>query len=39
MEELARYQVATSSTWPQPVISGNRVFVKDVTSLALWTFD
>lgn len=38
-EPLARYQVATSATWPQPVISGNRLFVKDVTSLALWMFD
>lgn len=38
-EPLARYTVATSATWPQPVISGNRIFVKDVTSLALWTVD
>ena len=30
--------VADSATWAQPTISGNRVFVKDVTSLALWTF-
>ena len=34
---LRRYAVADSSTWAQPVISGDRVFVKDVTSLALWT--
>jgi outer membrane protein assembly factor BamB len=32
-----RYTVATSSTWAQPAISGNRVFVKDVSTLALWT--
>ena len=38
-EPIARYQVATSATWTQPVISGNRVFVKDVSSLALWTTD
>jgi hypothetical protein len=38
-EPLARYQVATTATWTQPVISGNRVFVKDVSSLALWTTD
>jgi outer membrane protein assembly factor BamB len=38
-EPLARYEVATSATWAQPAISGNRVFVKDVSSLALWTLD
>jgi outer membrane protein assembly factor BamB len=38
-EPIARYEVAASETWPQPAISGNRVFVKDVSSLALWTFD
>jgi hypothetical protein len=37
-EPLKRYTVADSATWAQPTISGNRVFVKDVTSLALWTF-
>ena len=36
-EPLKRYIVADSATWAQPTISGNRVFVKDVTSLALWT--
>ena len=38
-EELRRYQVADAATWAQPVISGNRVFVKDVSTLALWTFE
>ena len=28
-----------SDTWTQPVISGNRIFVKDVTSLTLWTIN
>ena len=37
-EPLVRYQVATSATWAQPAISGNRLFVKDVSSLTLWTF-
>jgi outer membrane protein assembly factor BamB len=36
---VARYKVATSDTWTQPVISGNRVFVKDVSSLTLWTIN
>lgn len=36
-EPITRYKVATSDTWSQPVISGNRIFVKDVSSLTLWT--
>lgn len=36
-EPLKRYTVADSATWAQPSISGNRVFIKDVLSLALWT--
>ena len=38
-ELLRRYTVATSSTWAQPVISGHRVFVKDLSTLALWTLN
>ena len=38
-DPIARYKVATSDTWTQPVISGNRVFVKDVSSLTLWTIE
>ena len=38
-DPVARYKVATSETWAQPVISGNRIFVKDVTSLTLWTIN
>ena len=37
-QELKRYKVADSSTWAAPVISGDRIFVKDTTSLALWTW-
>jgi hypothetical protein len=29
--------VADSDTWTLPTISGNRVFVKDISTLALWT--
>ncbi len=36
-EPLKRYTVADSATWAQPAISGQRVFIKDVTALALWT--
>ncbi|MDA1313071.1 MAG: PQQ-like beta-propeller repeat protein [Acidobacteria bacterium] len=38
-EPLKRYTVADSATWAQPAISGNRMFVKDVSSLTLWTLD
>jgi outer membrane protein assembly factor BamB len=34
-EPLARYEVAASATWAQPTLSGNRLFVKDVSTLAL----
>ena len=38
-EPFRRYSVADDATWTQPAISGNRVFVKDVSTLALWTFN
>ncbi len=38
-DEAARYVVAGSATWAQPAVAGNRVFVKDVTTLSLWTID
>ena len=38
-ETVKKYKVAESATWAQPTISGNRVFVKDVASLALWTLN
>jgi outer membrane protein assembly factor BamB len=37
LEPLKRYIVADSATWAQPAVSGNRLFVKDVASLSLWT--
>jgi outer membrane protein assembly factor BamB len=36
-DPIARYVVADSATWAQPAISGERIFIKDVGSLALWT--
>jgi len=36
-DPLARYVVADSATWAQPTISGDRIFIKDVNTLALWT--
>jgi len=36
---LKRYTVADSATWAQPAISGQRFFIKDASTLALWTVD
>ena len=38
-EPLKTYTVADSATWTAPVLSGNRFFVKDLTTLALWTLN
>ena len=38
-EPLKRYTVADSATWAQPAISGNRIFIKDMSTLTLWTLD
>ena len=39
LEPFRRYTVAHTPTWAQPAISGDRIFVKDVSSLTLWTLD
>jgi hypothetical protein len=38
LESLQRYTVADSATWALPAVAGNRRFVKDTNSLALWTW-
>ncbi len=38
-EPLKTYTVADSATWPAPAISGNRIFVRDIDTLALWTLN
>jgi outer membrane protein assembly factor BamB len=38
-EQLRRYKVSDAATWPQAAYSGNRVFVKDVSNLSLWTLN
>jgi outer membrane protein assembly factor BamB len=38
-QPVKRYKVSANETWAQPAISGNRVFVKDVTSLTLWSWN
>ena len=37
--EITRYKVAETPTYAHPVISGNRVFVKDQESVTLWTIE
>ena len=36
---LNRYKVAEDETWSQPAISGDRIFVKGVSTLTLWTIN
>ena len=36
---VKRYSVAESATWAQPVLSGQRVFIKDLSTIALWTLN
>ncbi|MEN6427482.1 MAG: hypothetical protein ABFE13_19180, partial [Phycisphaerales bacterium] len=37
--ELARYKVAQEQVYAYPIVAGNRIYVKDKDSLALWTLD
>ena len=37
LKQVAKYSVADTPTWAHPVILGNRVLVKDRSSLALWS--
>jgi outer membrane protein assembly factor BamB len=38
-KELAKYKVAEGATYGYPIVAGNRVFVKDKDSVALWAID
>jgi outer membrane protein assembly factor BamB len=38
-KEVASYKVAAGDTYAYPVISGNRIFIKDKDLLTLWTID
>jgi len=38
-DAIKKYKVSESQTWSAPAISGNRLFVKDETSVALWTLN
>ena len=39
LQVVRRYQVADAATWAQPVISGKRMLIKDVSTLSMWTFE
>jgi outer membrane protein assembly factor BamB len=39
LDIVKTYPVADSATWSAPAVSGRRLFVKDVSSLTLWTID
>ncbi|RME93359.1 MAG: hypothetical protein D6766_08370 [Verrucomicrobia bacterium] len=36
---LARYKVAEGATYAMPVVSGQRLFIQDSSSVALWTIE
>jgi outer membrane protein assembly factor BamB len=38
-EIVKRYDVADSATWAQPVLSGQRVFIKDLSTISLWSLN
>ena len=37
--ELARIKVADTATYAHPVIAGNRIFMKDLETLAMWVIE
>jgi outer membrane protein assembly factor BamB len=38
-KKLASYKVANGGTYAYPIVSGNRIFIKDQDSVTLWTID
>ena len=36
-ELVHKYKVAEGETWAEAALSGNRIFVKDLNSVTLWT--
>lgn len=38
-ELIKKYTVAEGATWAEAALVGNRIFVKDLNSVALWTID
>ena len=38
-KQLAKYKVSDTPTFAYPVLAGNRIFIKDRDTLALWTIE
>lgn len=38
-EEIAGFKVAETEIWAHPVIAGNRIYIKDKESLAMWVLE
>ena len=38
-KQVARYKVASTPTYAYPILSGNRIFIKDSDSVILWTVE
>ena len=38
-EVVKKYKVADGETWAEAVFSGNRIFIKDLNHLTLWTLN
>ncbi len=38
-KQVAKYKVADTPTYAMPIIDGKRIYVKDVDSVILWTFE
>ena len=39
LKQLATYKVGEPGVYAYPVLSGNRIFIKDKNSVALWTVE
>ena len=37
--EVKRYEISDNDVYSYPVISGNRLFIKDAEALSLWLFE
>jgi outer membrane protein assembly factor BamB len=38
-KQLASYKIADKATYAHPIVTGNRIFVKDADSVTLWTVE
>jgi hypothetical protein len=38
-EQVRKYKVADGETWAEAALSGNRIFVKDLNAVTLWTLN